>query len=71
MLLPQEPRHLQLLADLEDSNIFSLIAGKKLYNAPAEYGFCIKVNPHWALPKFQTVLVAQSHPNPQLNGICM
>lgn len=44
MLFPQEPRHLQLLADLEDSNIFSLIAGKKLYNAPAEYGFCIKVN---------------------------
>ncbi|XP_062356002.1 growth factor receptor-bound protein 10 isoform X2 [Cinclus cinclus] len=42
--LLQEPRHLQLLADLEDSNIFSLIAGKKLYNAPAEYGFCIKPN---------------------------
>ncbi|XP_025927853.1 growth factor receptor-bound protein 10 isoform X2 [Apteryx rowi] len=42
--LLQEPRHLQLLADLEDSNIFSLIAGKKLYNAPADYGFCIKPN---------------------------
>ncbi|XP_009882094.1 PREDICTED: growth factor receptor-bound protein 10 isoform X2 [Charadrius vociferus] len=42
--LLQEPRHLQLLADLEDSNIFSLIAGKKLYSAPAEYGFCIKPN---------------------------
>ncbi|NWS17238.1 GRB10 protein, partial [Pachyramphus minor] len=40
----KEPRHLQLLADLEDSNIFSLIAGKKLYGAPAEYGFCIKPN---------------------------
>uniref|UniRef100_A0A8B9G9P3 Growth factor receptor bound protein 10 n=1 Tax=Amazona collaria TaxID=241587 RepID=A0A8B9G9P3_9PSIT len=40
----KEPRHLQLLADLEDSNIFSLIAGKKLYNAPAEFGFCIKPN---------------------------
>ncbi|XP_068792240.1 growth factor receptor-bound protein 10 isoform X3 [Struthio camelus] len=40
----KEPRHLQLLADLEDSNIFSLIAGKKLYNAPADYGFCIKPN---------------------------
>ncbi|NWU69916.1 GRB10 protein, partial [Pterocles burchelli] len=40
----KEPRHLQLLADLEDSNIFLLIAGKKLYNAPAEYGFCIKPN---------------------------
>ncbi|KFQ99390.1 Growth factor receptor-bound protein 10 [Nipponia nippon] len=32
----KEPRHLQLLADLEDSNIFLLIAGKKLYNAPAD-----------------------------------
>ncbi|OXB60565.1 hypothetical protein ASZ78_017011, partial [Callipepla squamata] len=42
--LLQEPRHLQLLADLEDNNIFSLIAGKKLYNAPAEFGFCIKPN---------------------------
>ncbi|XP_077665332.1 growth factor receptor-bound protein 10 isoform X2 [Eretmochelys imbricata] len=42
--LLQEPRHLQLLADLEDSNIFSLIAGKKLYNAPADYGFCVKPN---------------------------
>ncbi|XP_044309288.1 growth factor receptor-bound protein 10 isoform X2 [Varanus komodoensis] len=40
----KEPRHLQLLADLEDSNIFSLIAGKKMYNAPTDYGFCIKPN---------------------------
>ncbi|XP_066546537.1 growth factor receptor-bound protein 10 isoform X2 [Amia ocellicauda] len=40
----KEPRHLQLLADLEDSNIFSVIAGKKLYNAPTEYEFCIKPN---------------------------
>ncbi|KAM6178117.1 growth factor receptor-bound protein 10 isoform 2-T2 [Rhynchocyon petersi] len=42
--LLQEPRHLQLLADLEDSNIFSLIAGKKQYNAPTDHGFCIKPN---------------------------
>ncbi|KAM9101404.1 growth factor receptor-bound protein 10 isoform X2 [Sarcophilus harrisii] len=40
----KEPRHLQLLADLDDSNIFSLIAGKKQYNAPTDYGFCIKPN---------------------------
>ncbi|XP_062813604.1 growth factor receptor-bound protein 10 isoform X3 [Anolis carolinensis] len=39
---PVEPRHLQFLADLEDSNIFSLVAGKKLYSAPTDYGFCIK-----------------------------
>ncbi|XP_058036054.1 growth factor receptor-bound protein 10 isoform X2 [Ahaetulla prasina] len=42
--LLQEPRHLQLLADLEDSNIFSLIACKKMYSAPTDYGFCIKPN---------------------------
>ncbi|XP_075414265.1 growth factor receptor-bound protein 10 isoform X2 [Tenrec ecaudatus] len=40
----KEPRHLQLLADLEDSNIFSLIAGRKQYNAPTDHGFCIKPN---------------------------
>ncbi|XP_069768308.1 growth factor receptor-bound protein 10 isoform X2 [Narcine bancroftii] len=38
----KEPRHLQLLADIEDNNIFSLIAGKKTYSAPTDYGFCIK-----------------------------
>lgn len=42
---PQEPRHLQLLAELEDSSIFSLIAGRKQYGAPTDYGFCIKVPP--------------------------
>uniref|UniRef100_A0A8C8YMM2 Growth factor receptor bound protein 10 n=1 Tax=Prolemur simus TaxID=1328070 RepID=A0A8C8YMM2_PROSS len=40
----KEPRHLQLLADLEDSNIFSLIAGKKQYSAPTDHGLCIKPN---------------------------
>eukprot|EP00070_Physeter_catodon_P039194 XP_028346088.1 growth factor receptor-bound protein 10 isoform X2 [Physeter catodon] len=38
----KEPRHLQLLADLEDSRIFSLLAGRKQYGAPTDYGFCIK-----------------------------
>lgn len=40
----KEPRHLQLLADLEDSNIFSLISGKKQYSAPTDHGLCIKPN---------------------------
>uniref|UniRef100_A0A673CU80 Growth factor receptor-bound protein 10-like n=1 Tax=Sphaeramia orbicularis TaxID=375764 RepID=A0A673CU80_9TELE len=40
----KEPRHLQLLADLEDSNIFSVITGKKQHGAPTDYGFCIKPN---------------------------
>uniref|UniRef100_A0A6Q2ZC82 Growth factor receptor-bound protein 10b n=1 Tax=Esox lucius TaxID=8010 RepID=A0A6Q2ZC82_ESOLU len=42
--LLQEPRHLQLLADLEDSNIFTVTAGKKLHSAPTDYEFCIKPN---------------------------
>ncbi|CAH6999283.1 Grb10 [Phodopus roborovskii] len=39
----KEPRHLQLLADLEESSIFYLISGKK-YNAPNDHGMCIKPN---------------------------
>uniref|UniRef100_A0A8P4G4M4 Growth factor receptor-bound protein 10 n=1 Tax=Dicentrarchus labrax TaxID=13489 RepID=A0A8P4G4M4_DICLA len=37
----KEPRHLQLLSDLEDSNIFTIITGRK-HNAPTDYQFCIK-----------------------------
>ncbi|XP_074214689.1 growth factor receptor-bound protein 10 isoform X1 [Camelus bactrianus] len=40
----KEPRHLQLLADLEDSGMFSLTAGRKQYGAPTDFGFCIKPN---------------------------
>ncbi|KAM9738213.1 LOW QUALITY PROTEIN: growth factor receptor-bound protein 10-like [Menidia menidia] len=38
----KEPRHLQLLSDLEDSNVFTVITGKKLHNAPTDFQFCIK-----------------------------
>ncbi|XP_052590488.1 growth factor receptor-bound protein 10 isoform X2 [Peromyscus californicus insignis] len=40
----KEPRHLQLLADLEETSIFYVIAGKKQYNAPNDHGMCIKPN---------------------------
>ncbi|XP_047454282.1 growth factor receptor-bound protein 10 isoform X2 [Mugil cephalus] len=40
----KEPRHLQLLADIEDSNIFTVVTGKKQHSAPTEYEFCIKPN---------------------------
>ncbi|KAM4568747.1 growth factor receptor-bound protein 10-like isoform 2-T2 [Fundulus diaphanus] len=40
----KEPRHLQLLADLEDSSIFTVITGKKQHGAPTDYSFCIKPN---------------------------
>ncbi|KTF83402.1 hypothetical protein cypCar_00015465 [Cyprinus carpio] len=42
--LLQEPRHLQLLSDLEDSNIFTVTTGRKMHNAPTDYQFCIKVS---------------------------
>ncbi|KAI7806956.1 putative growth factor receptor-bound protein 10 [Triplophysa rosa] len=40
--MSKEPRHLQLLADLEDSNVFTVITERKLHNAPTDYVFCIK-----------------------------
>ncbi|XP_016893686.1 growth factor receptor-bound protein 10 isoform X9 [Cynoglossus semilaevis] len=40
----KEPRHLQLLADMEENNIFTVITGKKQHGAPTDYGFCIKPN---------------------------
>uniref|UniRef100_A0AAR2L0L8 Growth factor receptor-bound protein 10a n=1 Tax=Pygocentrus nattereri TaxID=42514 RepID=A0AAR2L0L8_PYGNA len=40
--LLQEPRHLQLLSDLEESNVFTVTTGRKMYNAPTDYQFCIK-----------------------------
>ncbi|KAF3840039.1 hypothetical protein F7725_018756 [Dissostichus mawsoni] len=39
---PLEPRHLQFLADLDDSNIFTVTTGKKQHGAPSDYGFCIR-----------------------------
>ncbi|KAK1804980.1 hypothetical protein P4O66_019147, partial [Electrophorus voltai] len=40
--LLQEPRHLHLLSDLDESNVFTVTAGRKMYNAPTDYQFCIK-----------------------------
>ncbi|XP_051949078.1 growth factor receptor-bound protein 10-like isoform X2 [Xyrauchen texanus] len=40
--MSKEPRHLQLLSDLEESNIFTVTTGKKMHNAPTDYQFCIK-----------------------------
>ncbi|KAG7219801.1 hypothetical protein INR49_005822 [Caranx melampygus] len=38
----QEPRHLQYVADLEDLNVYTVVNGRKLYGAPADFTFCIK-----------------------------
>lgn len=40
--MSKEPRHLQLLSDLEESNIFTVTTGRKMHNAPTDYQFCIK-----------------------------
>ncbi|XP_045443131.1 growth factor receptor-bound protein 10 isoform X2 [Pipistrellus kuhlii] len=40
----KEPRHLQLMADLEDCSVFTVISGKKQYHTPTEFGFCLKPN---------------------------
>lgn len=41
----QEPRHLQYMADLEDLNAYSVVNSRKLYGAPTDFTFCIKVAP--------------------------
>ncbi|KAM9308060.1 growth factor receptor-bound protein 10 [Gastrophryne carolinensis] len=40
----KEPRHLQGISDLEDSNIYLTFSCKKLYNSPTDFGFCVKPN---------------------------
>ncbi|MGH0129146.1 UNVERIFIED_CONTAM: hypothetical protein FKN15_025253 [Acipenser sinensis] len=41
---PLEPRHLQFVAEFSDSDVYTLLAGRKKYGAPTDYGFCIKHN---------------------------
>lgn len=38
----KEPRHLQLLSDLEENSVFTMTTSRKVYNAPTDYQFCIK-----------------------------
>uniref|UniRef100_A0A673CWY4 Growth factor receptor bound protein 14 n=1 Tax=Sphaeramia orbicularis TaxID=375764 RepID=A0A673CWY4_9TELE len=39
----KEPRHLQFIADFSDSDVYTVFSAKKLHGAPADYGFCVKV----------------------------
>ena len=39
----QEPRHLQYVADMEGLNVYSVVNSRKLYSAPTDFTFCIKV----------------------------
>lgn len=43
-LSEQEPRHLQYVADLEGLNVYSVVNSRKLYGAPTDFTFCIKVS---------------------------
>ncbi|XP_077436260.1 growth factor receptor-bound protein 14 isoform X2 [Vanacampus margaritifer] len=38
----KEPWHLQFIADLTDSNVYTLLAAKKAHGAPTDFGFCVK-----------------------------
>ncbi|XP_005453034.1 growth factor receptor-bound protein 14 isoform X1 [Oreochromis niloticus] len=38
----KEPRHLQFFADFSDSDVYTVLAAKKLHGAPTEFGFCVK-----------------------------
>ncbi|EMP33832.1 Growth factor receptor-bound protein 7 [Chelonia mydas] len=40
--LIQDPRHLQYFADLNESNVYFIAQGGKLYSTPTEFSFCIK-----------------------------
>nr|KAF6295757.1 growth factor receptor bound protein 7 [Myotis myotis] len=42
--LIQDPRHLQYLADVNESNAYVVTQGRKLYGMPTDFGFCIKPN---------------------------
>lgn len=39
----QDPRHLQYVADVNESNVYVVTQGRKLYGMPTDFGFCIKV----------------------------
>uniref|UniRef100_A0A3P8VIU4 Growth factor receptor bound protein 7 n=2 Tax=Cynoglossus semilaevis TaxID=244447 RepID=A0A3P8VIU4_CYNSE len=40
----KEPRHLQYVADLEDLNVYKVVNGRKLYGAPSDFTFSIKLS---------------------------
>ncbi|XP_041057096.1 growth factor receptor-bound protein 14 isoform X4 [Carcharodon carcharias] len=41
----KEPRHLQFVAEFSESNVYTLLSsGRKMYGAPTNFGFCIKLH---------------------------
>uniref|UniRef100_G3WQA4 Growth factor receptor bound protein 7 n=1 Tax=Sarcophilus harrisii TaxID=9305 RepID=G3WQA4_SARHA len=40
----KDPRHLQYVADVNESNVYLVTQGRKLYGLPTDFGFCVKPN---------------------------
>ncbi|EGW05300.1 Growth factor receptor-bound protein 7 [Cricetulus griseus] len=40
----KDPRHLQYVADVNESNAYVVTQGRKLYGVPTDFGFCVKPN---------------------------
>ncbi|XP_070083469.1 growth factor receptor-bound protein 7 isoform X1 [Equus przewalskii] len=40
----KDPRHLQYVADVNESNVYVVTQGRKFYGMPTDFGFCIKPN---------------------------
>ncbi|XP_059125647.1 growth factor receptor-bound protein 7 isoform X1 [Peromyscus eremicus] len=40
----KDPRHLQYVADVNESNAYVVTQGRKLYGMPTDFGFCVKPN---------------------------
>ncbi|KAM3608241.1 uncharacterized protein V6R79_021665 [Siganus canaliculatus] len=38
----KEPRHLQLIADFSDNDVYTVLSAKKLHGAPTDYCLCVK-----------------------------
>ncbi|XP_068930366.1 growth factor receptor-bound protein 7 isoform X3 [Petaurus breviceps papuanus] len=38
----KDPRHLQYVADVNESNVYLVTQGRKLYGMPTDFGFCVK-----------------------------
>lgn len=58
------------MADLEDSNIFTVITGKKQHGAPTDYSFCIKVRLGWMEEQTNGFLCGDDYPNDDAPPVC-
>lgn len=56
----QEPRHLQYVADLGDLNVYTVVNSRKLYGAPTDFTFCIKVSGFTWVFRYNDLMFVQS-----------